>query len=196
MIQGIFNWAWISLLCAMIITRKFHVKKAGNSASLKDTPLMEAVLMVSWGISASVIPLLIIFTELLTFADYPFNIHRILKFISLIVFMLSIWLLHRSHADLGKMWSLKVEPKNKGRLVTKGVYKRIRHPMYTAHLIWGIAQLMFFPNYIAGPSALIMFLALIMLRIPREEKALIEEFQEEYKRYILQTGCILPKIIH
>ena len=124
------------------------------------------------------------------------DVNIYLKFISLTVFMLSIWLLHRSHAALGKMWSITVEPKNKTQLVTKGVYKRIRHPMYTAHLVWGTAQLMFFPNYVAGPSALIIFLTIIILRIPREEKALIKEFGEEYERYILQTGRILPKIIN
>ena len=195
MSREIFDWVWIVLLFTMIITRKYHVKKAGNQASLKDTPVLEAILMAFWGLSACIIPAIFVFSDWLAFTDYPFRIHWILKIVGICIFILSIWLLHRSHIDLGSMWSIKVEPEVKGQLVEGGVYKRMRHPMYTAHLLWGIAQLLFFPNYIAGPSALVIFYIIARLRIPREEKALIEQFGDEYKRYILQTGRIFPKII-
>jgi protein-S-isoprenylcysteine O-methyltransferase Ste14 len=92
------------------------------------------------------------------------------------------------------MWSVKIEPEKNSELIITGVYKRTRHPMYAAHLLWGIAQLLIFPNYIAGPSALLIFLIVIKIRIPREEEALIEQFGNEYKRYISQTGCIFPKL--
>lgn len=194
MTQEIFNWIWIILLFVMIVIRKFHEKKAGRPISLKGTPIFEVILMMIWGLAAGILPLFFIFSDWLAFADYPFKMHWILKFISVSIFMLSIWLLHHSHIDLGKMWSLTVEPKKKSDLVATGVYKRIRHPMYTAHLLWGIAQLLFFPNYIAGPLALLLFYAIIRLRVPREEKALIKEFGDEYNRYTKQTGCIFPKI--
>lgn len=194
MTEEIFNWIWILLLFVMIIIRKFHEKKAGSPNSLKGTPVFEFILMVLWGLAAGVIPLLFIFSDWLNFADYPFKIHWILKFISVSIFMLSIWLLHHSHIDLGKMWSLTVEPKKKNELIITGVYKRIRHPMYTAHLLWGIAQLLFFSNYIAGPLAFLLFYIIIRTRVPREEQALVKEFGNEYNRYILQTGRFFPKI--
>jgi protein-S-isoprenylcysteine O-methyltransferase Ste14 len=150
--------------------------------------------MVLWGLAAGVMPLLIIFSDWLSFADYSFHIHWILKFIGVSVFILSIWLLNRSHIDLGKMWSLTVEPAKNGELVTAGVYRRIRHPMYTAHVLWGAAQLLFFNNYLAGPSALLLFIIIIRIRVPREEQTLVKKFGDDYKNYTMRTGRFFPRI--
>ena len=195
MTMKILNMLWIILILVIILIRRYHMKKAGSQTSLKDTPALEAVLMLLWSVSACAIPVIFVFSDWLAFANYPFRIHWILKITGICIFILSIWLLHRSHVDLGRMWSIKVEPEKKGKLVEDGVYKRMRHPMYTAHLIWGVAQLLIFPNFIAGPSALIMFYIIIRLRIPREEKALMEQFGDDYKRYVLRTGCIFPRIV-
>ncbi len=194
--QDFFNWIWIFLLFVMIVTRKYHEKKAGRSASLKGTPVLESILMIFWGLAASVLPIIYIFSEWLIYADYVFDIHWILKLTGVFIFVLSIWLLHQSHIDLGEMWSVNVEPEKNSELIVTGVYKRTRHPMYTAHLLWGIAQLLIFPNYITGPPALLIFLIVIKIRIPREEKALTERFGDDYKKYILQTGRIFPKLIY
>jgi protein-S-isoprenylcysteine O-methyltransferase Ste14 len=114
-------------------------------------------------------------------------------FIGTVFFLSSIWLLHRSHVDLGKLWSSTVEPSSKKMLVTDGVYKRVRHPMYSAHVLWGIAQILLIPNLIAGPLALVLNCAVIYLRVPREERTLLEEFGDEYRQYMKTTGRILPK---
>ena len=194
MTHEVFDWIWIFLLTVMIIVRKFHEKEAIRPISLKGTPILEAILMVLWGMAAGVMPLLFVFSDWLAFADYPFKIHWISKLISVSIFVLSIWLLHQSHINLGKMWSLIVEPKKKSELITTGAYKRIRHPMYTAHLLWGIAQSLIFSNYIAGPLALLLFYAILRLRVPREEWALVKEFGNEYNKYTIQTGRFFPKI--
>lgn len=196
MTQWVFNWIWILLVFVIIVIRKFHEKKEGKSLSLKGTPFFEFILMVLWGLAAGLIPILIIFSEWLNFADYPFQIPWILKLIGVSIFILSIWLLNQSHIDLGKMWSLTVEPVKNGELATAGVYRRIRHPMYTAHLLWGTAQLLFFSNYIAGPSALLIFCAIIRIRVPREEQALVKKFGNDYTRYTIGTGRFFPRIKH
>jgi len=40
------------------------------------------------------------------------------------------------------------------RLVTAGVYRHIRHPMYAAIFLWCLAQGLLLPNWLAGWSAL------------------------------------------
>jgi protein-S-isoprenylcysteine O-methyltransferase Ste14 len=119
--------------------------------------------------------------------------HSVFGIIGTVFFLISIWMLHRSHADLGKLWSSTVEPSSKKILVTDGVYKRVRHPMYSAHVLWGIAQILLFPNLIAGPLALLLNFAVMILRVPREERVLLEEFGDEYRQYMKTTGRILPK---
>ena len=194
MSQGIFDWVWLVLLIVITAVRKVHERKAGRRVSLKGTPLIEAALMVLWGVAAGVLPFFYIFATWLDFANLPFKTPPAVGFIGAALFLISIWLLHRSHTDLGKLWSLTVEPQAGQRLVTEGVYKRVRHPMYAAHVLWGIAQSLLLPNLIAGPWALVLIFAIIGLRIPREERAMIEQFGDEYRQYMGRTGRILPQL--
>jgi protein-S-isoprenylcysteine O-methyltransferase Ste14 len=46
--------------------------------------------------------------------------------------VIGLWLFYRSHADLGTNWSITLEIREQHRLITQGVYRRIRHPMYSA----------------------------------------------------------------
>lgn len=62
------------------------------------------------------------------------------------------------------------------RLVTAWVYERVRHPMYSAHLLWAAAQLLLLQNAIAGPAFLVASLPLYAARIPREEEMMEEKF--------------------
>jgi len=191
--QEVFNWIWIVLFVVIVIVRKIHERRAGERSSLKDTPAAEATLMMLWGLASGILPFFYIFSSWLDFANLPFTMPPILGFLGAIFFLVSIWLLHRSHADLGKLWSPTVEPEARQRLVTDGVFKRIRHPMYAAHVLWGIAQTLLLPNFIAGPLALVLMFAVIVLRVPREERAMIEEFGDEYRQYMKTTGRVFPK---
>ncbi len=194
MSQEIFNWIWLVLLIVIIAVRKVHERKAGQRVSLKGTPLAEAAQMVLWGVAAGVLPSFYMFGTWLDFANLPFKMPPAFGFVGTALFLIAIWLLHRSHADLGKLWSPTVEPEAEQMLVTDGVYKRVRHPMYAAHVLWGIAQALLLPNLIAGPLALVLIFSVNGLRIPREERALLEQFGDEYRRYMDRTGRILPKL--
>ncbi|MFC1512180.1 protein-S-isoprenylcysteine O-methyltransferase [Candidatus Latescibacterota bacterium] len=193
MSQEIFNWIWLVLLIVIIAIRKSYERKANRSFSLKGTPLTEAALMVLWGLAAGVLPFFYMFGTWLDFANLPFKTPPWFGFIGTAFFLVSIWLLHRSHADLGKLWSPTAKPETK-QLVIDGVYKQVRHPMYAAHALWGIAQALLLPNLIAGSLALILFVAVIGLRVPREEQAMLDQFGDEYRRYMKRTGRILPKL--
>jgi protein-S-isoprenylcysteine O-methyltransferase Ste14 len=191
--QDVFNWIWIVLFVVIVVVRKIHERKAGERSSLKDTPAIEGTLMMLWGLASGVLPFFYIFSTWLGFANFPYTVSPLFGILGAVLFLLSIWLLHRSHVDLGKLWSPTVEPEAKQRLVTDGVFKRIRHPMYSAHMLWGVAQALLLTNYIAGPLALVLMLAVIVLRVPREEQAMIEEFGDEYRKYMQKTGRIFPK---
>ena len=194
MSQEIFNWVWLVLFIVITVLRKVHERKARQRLSLKGTPAVELALMMLWGVAAGVLPFFYIFGTWFDFANLPFEMPPAISFVGAALFLISIWLLHRSHADLGRLWSLTVEPEADHRLVTDGVYKRVRHPMYAAHVLWGIAQALLLPNLIAGPLALLLILSTIALRMPREERAMIEQFGDQYRRYMKRTGRILPKL--
>ena len=177
-----FEWSWL-VLFLLVCT------------SLRGVPAVEAALMLFWGCLAGVAPLLLIFTRVLDFADYPFDLPWAFRVFGLVVFAAAIWLVHRSHADLGRQWSSTVEFRDEHRLVTDGVYRRVRHPMYAAHIIWGVAQALLLPNFVAGPLALLVMVAILNARAPREERAMTARFGEHYRAYMDRTGRVFPKLL-
>ena len=62
--------------------------------------------------------------------DYPLHPSPLVA--GSLCFVLGLWLFFRSHADLGTNWSVTLEVREGHRLITQGVYRRIRHPMYAA----------------------------------------------------------------
>ncbi len=108
---------------------------------------------------------------------------------------MALWLLWRSHYDLGRNWRVTTEIREGHTLVTSGIFRYIRHPMYSAHWLWGIAQVLLIHNWIAGLASLVIWLPVYLLRVRREENMMLEKFGEEYRLYMRQTGRIIPRIL-
>jgi protein-S-isoprenylcysteine O-methyltransferase Ste14 len=99
---------------------------------------------------------------------------------------------HRSHADLGTNWSITLEIREGHRLVTEGVYRRVRHPMYLALLLHGLGQAILLPNWVAGPAYLVVMLVLVAFRLGPEERMMRERFGAEYDAYAARTRAFGP----
>jgi protein-S-isoprenylcysteine O-methyltransferase Ste14 len=101
-------------------------------------------------------------------------------------------LFFHSHADLGRNWSLSLQLRDEHRLVTTGVYRAIRHPMYASFFLLAIAQLMLLPNWFAGASGLIGVGLLYAFRVRQEERMMLDRFGAEYVDYMTHTGRLIP----
>jgi protein-S-isoprenylcysteine O-methyltransferase Ste14 len=106
---------------------------------------------------------------------------------------LALWLLWRSHFDLGKNWSDLVVLRQGHQLVMCGIYQFVCHPMYAAFVLWGIAQPRLLHNYIAGWSHLVTFSLGYFWRVPHEEPLLVEKFGKVYQAYAHKTGRVIPR---
>jgi len=106
----------------------------------------------------------------------------------------AIWLFWRAHRDLGANWSPSLEIGEAHTLVTRGVYRHIRHPMYASQLLWSVAQPLLLPNWLAGPASLAAFLPLYLSRVPNEERMMLDHFGEAYRDYCARTGRVLPRL--
>jgi protein-S-isoprenylcysteine O-methyltransferase Ste14 len=107
---------------------------------------------------------------------------------------LGLWLFHRSHADLGTNWSITLEVREEHRLVTHGIYRRIRHPMYAALLLYSLGIALVLPNWIAAPSYGVVLSLLIAFRLGPEERMMLEEFGEDYEAYRARTRRLVPRL--
>ena len=127
------------------------------------------------------------------FADYP--LPAFAPWCGAVLMLLALWLFWRSHADLGQNWSVTLEVRKGHQLVTHGVYRRIRHPMYAAIFLFCLAQGLLLPNWLAGWSALVPFALMYLLRIRREEQMMLQFFGEEYRDYMGRTWRLLPRLV-
>jgi len=68
-------------------------------------------------------------------------------------------------------------------LVDSGLYSIVRHPQYTAGILWSLALILISQNGIVTALGFIVVL-LMYIDIMKADKHEIEKFGEEYKRYM------------
>jgi protein-S-isoprenylcysteine O-methyltransferase Ste14 len=177
---------------AMVVIRAPHGQRSRRVkvAQSRKGPLEVALLTLAW--ISFFVPLVWVFSPVLAFADYRL---RPAPFAAgVVLYAAGLWLFHRSHADLGEFWSITLEVREKHRLVTEGVYRRIRHPMYSALFLYSLGQALVVPNWLAGPSYGVAFGLLFALRIRAEERMMRETFPGEYEAYAARTKRLVPGV--
>jgi protein-S-isoprenylcysteine O-methyltransferase Ste14 len=187
----VFETVYLAGLIAGGVIRSVYTRPYRKSPVLKKNSGRAGWVLLSAASLGFILPLIHILTRRLEFADWSLPLWS--GWTGTALYAAAIWLLWRSHADLGRSWSPSMEIIEGQSLVTRGVYRRIRHPMYAAHWLWGAAQAMLINNWVAGPALLVAFIPLYFYRIPREEELLLAEFGEEYRRYMKRTGRLLPR---
>jgi len=178
------------------IVRGVSVKRSGVRRRGGEFSRVESVILFFVSLGMFVIPMLFLFSSWLDFANFslPAWLSLLAVISGGIVFLLAIWLLWRTHADLAENFAPGVALRENHQLVTTGVFSRMRHPMYSAHLLWSLAQALLLHNWIAGFSMIITQKFLLIYRIPKEESRLEDEYGETYRAYAQKTWRFFPKL--
>jgi protein-S-isoprenylcysteine O-methyltransferase Ste14 len=176
----------------MIVIRAPHGQRSRTVSVAKShkTPLETRLLILAW--VGFLVPLIWITSPAFSFAEYPLRTGPLVA--GVICFVIGLWLFYRSHADLGTNWSITLEVREQHRLITQGVYRRIRHPMSSALILYSVGQALVIPNWVAGPSNLIAFAVLFALRVRAEERMMVEHFGDEYAAYTARTKRLVPGV--
>jgi protein-S-isoprenylcysteine O-methyltransferase Ste14 len=90
-------------------------------------------------------------------------------------------------------WSRAVAFKEDHELITRGLYRYVRHPIYTGILLMILGTALFVGTPSAGIGFLIIVLAL-WFKLRAEEELLIEHFPREYPQYKHRTKALIPYI--
>jgi protein-S-isoprenylcysteine O-methyltransferase Ste14 len=94
---------------------------------------------------------------------------------------------------MGRNWSMAVVPRKRSRLVTTGMFGRVRHPIYALSILLMLATMA------AAPSPAMLVVGLVHLWMLRD-KALNEEAYlrqvhgDDYAAYCARTGRFLPRL--
>ena len=146
---------WDGRTIADLLTLEFLASAVGSVLSATAIIIVGFIIggwvrrrLVSLG--GTVIPMLHLAFGIISLADYSAPIW--LPVIGAALLLPGLHLFWRSHADLGRNWSVTTEIREDHTLITDGFYARIRHPMYTAIFLICIAQALLMDNWLAGPA--------------------------------------------
>lgn len=89
-------------------------------------------------------------------------------------------------------FSIFPAPKSDAQLITSGPYRRIRHPMYSSVLLFGLACVFAWPSVWAILSWMALWITLD--RKSRLEETFLEERYPQYASYRSTAGRFLPSL--
>ena len=191
MFNSTFKIVYFILFMVITTVRKYFTSKQARKGMVKEKRTgLEIFFLVINGIGM-IIPLIYVFSSKLDFANY--YLPDWAGWIGALLIIDATWLLFLSHRDLGRHWTVTVGLREGHSLVTTGIYQYIRHPMYAAHLVWAIGQILILHNWIAGYSFIVTMLPFYFYRTRKEEEMLVAEFGDEYREYKQKTGALFPK---
>ena len=176
----------------MMAIRGPHGQRSRSVKVVKShkTSLETGLLVFAW--VGFFVPLIWVASPAFWFAEHPLRIGPLVAGVMCIV--IGLWLFYRSHADLGTNWSITLEVREGHRLITQGVYRWVRHPMYSALALYSVGQALVIPNWVAGLSNLVAFAVLLALRIGAEERMMTQQFGNEYAAYTVRTKRLIPRV--
>lgn len=166
------------------------ISKATRTAESRKG-VREKILLSLMALGSLIFPILSL-TPLLSFADY--EVHLIAVTVGALLMFAYLWLFHRSHADLGKNWSVTLEIREEHSIVDGGVYRYIRHPMYASIYLMTLGQMLLISNWIAGPASFVAFTLMFAFRLKREEQMMLDRFGTKYEEYRRQTKRLIPGV--
>lgn len=182
---------WVGIFIEMAI--RAPLRKTWKAAAKTDQRISstERALLGILFLVMFFIPLIYSVTNWLDFADY--QLPTWMGWLGVILLACALFIFARAHIDLKANWSPTLEIRQDHTLVTNGIYRFIRHPMYASQWLWVIAQILLLQNWLAGPLDLLFFIIFYTLRVQAEEKMMLDTFGDEYRVYMEKTGGVIPK---
>lgn len=179
-------------VCGTLI-RLPHTKKYKKTEKIKsEKPSREKFLVFLATIGMMVMPVIYVFTSWLN--SFSINLPEWARWSGVVVFGFYLFLFWWVHKTLGKNWSPVLEIRKDHKLITEGPYKYVRHPMYTCMWLGVAGFWLISSNWVVGIVAFVTWSILYFIRLPDEEKMMIEEFGQEYENYIKMTKKVIPRV--
>jgi protein-S-isoprenylcysteine O-methyltransferase Ste14 len=182
---------WLGMIAEIIIRAPYQKGREKAAKTDQRVSATEKGILYLLLLGMFLLPLVYSVTPWLDFADY--HLPSWLGWLGVLFMAGALFVFARAHIDLQSNWSPSLEIYEKHTLITKGIYGRIRHPMYASQLLWCLAQLLLLQNWLAGPIGLLIFIPFYLLRTRAEEKMMLETFGDDYRAYMQKVGGVFPK---
>lgn len=155
-------------------------------------PTREKWLVRYVGSSYAVAVLIWVLTDWLSFAQMPFP--DWLRYVGFLIGASSTYYFYLVHRQLGDNWSPVLEIRNKHQLVITGLYRFVRHPMYSSMLVGTVGISLLVANWVVVFITFLAFIVLCIVRIPDEEQLMTDTFGKQYQDYMRKTKRLIPNL--
>lgn len=120
--------------------------------------------------------------------------YQILRIVGLAMFVVFSWVQVWAYKTLGKNYAQDIVIMKEHNLVTKGIYRLIRHPQYISQMLSDLGAGLALMSYLVLPLVLIVEIPLFIMRAIVEEKMLRKHFGESFVSYKKHSGFMIPFI--
>jgi protein-S-isoprenylcysteine O-methyltransferase Ste14 len=184
---------WVLLVLAWYVLRiPFERRSRRTKVSRDSKDLSERVRLSISATGLGILPFIYVATGWPRSASY--QPEPVLFLLGILAAAGALVLFRLTHKALGKMWSVSLQLREGHSLVTTGIYRTLRHPMYSAFWLMALAQALLLPNWVAGLSGFVGFGLLFALRVGPEERMMEQAFGDEYRNYRSRTWRIIPHV--
>ncbi|HMB25435.1 MAG: methyltransferase family protein [Chloroflexota bacterium] len=96
-------------------------------------------------------------------------------------------------SSIGSGITMTSATRKEHKLVTRGPYRWIRHPLYTFGSALFVSLGMMADSWFIAALGALAFIP-VAIRTPKEEANLVEKFGDKYREYMKHTGRFFPKV--
>jgi protein-S-isoprenylcysteine O-methyltransferase Ste14 len=185
---------------AYIVPRFYYRRQAVRANPSGETELRDVresklrlALMAVSGLGANLLTLLwIVNPAWLSWSRLP--LPDGLRWVGIVLGAIAVWSGYLAHRTLGVNYTATLKRREEQRLVIQGVYRWVRHPMYSSFFAVLATDFLLTANWLVGLLGVVYSLVIIE-RAGHEERILLESFGEEYRQYTLRTGRFFPRLV-
>ena len=184
------------LLIYVVITFIGRLLAQGKGSRKRSHSSQREVIMKDWTallatfavIFATALPVL----EALLRATSTVNSYGLI--VGIIIVMVGYSIAYSAQRTIGENWSPTIAKTRDQQLVTSGMYAIVRHPLYLSWLVVIVGTNVYFASSWAWLGVLLVAVV-FSIRIPIEERYLVNRFGEEYIAYQKRSKVILPWVL-
>lgn len=185
---------------AYIVPRFYYRRQAARANPAGETELrnvseskLRLALMAVSGLGANLLTLLwIVNPAWLSWSRLP--LPDWLRWVGIVAGVVAVWLGYLSHRTLGTNYTATLKRMEGQRFVVQGIYRWMRHPMYTSFFAVLAADCLLTANWLIGLLGVIYSLVIVG-RVGHEERILLESFGDEYRQYMRRVGRFFPRLV-
>lgn len=180
------------IICWFVFAGTFLLRKKPESAPDAKRAPKSFIGIALQGISFGLVWALHRTPFLSPLFDSQYLLNIVLQISAILLAAGSVWMASSAIKELGKQWSYQARLIEDHKLVTGGVYKIVRHPIYAAMLGKLIATALILSHWSVLFIAVIIFFVGTKIRTMAEEKLLRDAFPQEYEDYARKVPAFVP----